>query len=98
MWLMQNAPANPDNAGAASYPYMQLMGVVTLGLMWLRMAHASAEALSANPQDADIHNAKLVTARFYAERLLPDAGSLRRKIEGGADAIMALEPEQFEAA
>ena len=95
MWLMQNAPANPDNAGAASYPYMQLMGVVTLGLMWLRMAHASAEALAANPADADIHGAKLVTARFYAERIMPNTNAFRRKIEGGADSLMALPVEAF---
>ncbi len=95
MWLMQNAPANPDNAGAASYPYMQLMGVVTLGLMWLRMAKASAEAMAGSDVDADIHTAKLTTARFYAERILPETGSLRRKIEGGAESMMALPAEAF---
>ena len=46
MWLMQNGMANPDNAGAASYSYMNLMGLVTLGLMWLRMAKASGAALA----------------------------------------------------
>jgi len=40
----------------------------------------------------------LVTARFFAERICPDAGALRRKIEGGADSIMALSPEMFQAA
>src|SRR4028118_14624 len=47
MWLMQNGLANPNNAGAAAYPYMTLMGTVSLGLMWLRMARASAAALAA---------------------------------------------------
>ncbi|WP_447412961.1 acyl-CoA dehydrogenase C-terminal domain-containing protein, partial [Clostridium perfringens] len=41
---------------------------------------------------------KLVTARFFAERIMPDAGALRRKIEGGAETIMALPPEMFRAA
>ena len=95
MWLMQNAPANPDNAGAASYPYMQLMGTVTLGLMWLRMAKASAQALADGAMDQDLHTAKLTTARFYAERIMPDTGALRRKIEGGADSLMALPVEAF---
>jgi hypothetical protein len=40
----------------------------------------------------------LVTARFYAERFLPDAGGLRRKVESGSDAVMALDPEMFRAA
>ena len=37
MWFMQNAMANPNNAGAGAYHYMHLMGIVSLGLMWLRM-------------------------------------------------------------
>ncbi|MEA3017718.1 MAG: 3-(methylsulfanyl)propanoyl-CoA dehydrogenase [Sphingomonadales bacterium] len=94
MWLMQNGMANPNNAGAAAYPYMTLLGTVCLGLMWLRMAKASAAA-SASDDDASFHQTKLVTARFYAERILPDTGALRRKIEAGAESIMALPAEAF---
>ena len=95
MWLMQNGPANPDNAGAASYSYMNLMGLVTLGLMWLRMAKASSAALADGGEDRAFHEAKLVTARFYAERILPQAGAERRKLEAGAESIMALPAEAF---
>ena len=95
MWLMQNGTANPNDAGAAAYSYMELMGVVSLGWMWLRMARASAAALTSGSDDRNRHEAKLVTARFFAERVLPDAGSLRRKIEGGAEALMALPVEAF---
>jgi alkylation response protein AidB-like acyl-CoA dehydrogenase len=95
MWLMQNGMANPNNAGAAAYSYMTLMGVVTLGWMWLRMARASAAAIETGAEDRTRHEAKLVTARFFAERILPDAGALRRKIEGGAEALMALPVEAF---
>ena len=94
MWLMQNGMANPDNAGAAAYPYMTLMGIVTIGWMWLKLAMAAARALDAG-EDRAFHDAKLVTARFYGERILPRAGALRREIEGGADAIMALPAEMF---
>jgi alkylation response protein AidB-like acyl-CoA dehydrogenase len=95
MWLMQNGMANPDNAGAAAYSYMTLMGVVTLGWMWLKMARASAAAIASGAEDLNRHEAKLVTARFFAERMLPDAGALRGKIEGGAEALMALPVEAF---
>lgn len=98
MWLMQNAFANLNNAGAAAYNYMELTGIVTLGLMWLRMAKASAAAIEAGAEDPAFHEAKLVTARFYAEKIMPDAAGLRAKIEGGADSLMALEPEMFVAA
>ena len=97
MWLMQNAMTNPNNAGAAAYNYMHLMGIVSVGLMWLRMASAAVRMLDAGEGDQKFLEAKLVTARFFAERIMPDAGALRRKIEGGAEAIMALEPEMFAA-
>ncbi|HEX5182829.1 MAG TPA: acyl-CoA dehydrogenase [Allosphingosinicella sp.] len=95
MWLMQNGPANPNNAGAAAYPYMTLTGIVCLGLMWLRMARASAAALAESAEDKAFHEAKLVTARFFAEKVMPETGALRRKIEAGAESLMALPAEAF---
>ena len=98
MWFLQNGMKNPENVGAGAHSYMHLMGIVATGLMWLRMARAAAKLVAAGEGDAKFLNAKLVTARFYAERILPDAGALRRKIEGGAESVMALEPELFMAA
>lgn len=98
MWLAQNGFQNPNHVGAGAYPYMELTGTVAIGLMWLRMAKAAVDALAEGAEDAKFYEAKLVTARFYAERVLPDAGALRRKIEGGSDAVMALAPEMFVAA
>jgi hypothetical protein len=95
MWLMQNGLANPNNAGAAAYPYMTLVGTVALGLMWLRMAKASNAALADGAEDKPFHEAKLVTARFFAERVMPETGALRRKIEAGAESLMALPAEAF---
>ena len=45
MWFVQNAMADPDQAGAGAYAYMELMGLVSLGWMWLKMAGASERAL-----------------------------------------------------
>ena len=98
MWLMQNAMQNPDNAGAGAVHYMHILGIVSTGLMWLRMAKAAAELLEAGEGDARFLEAKLVTARFFAERVMPDAGALRRKIEGGAESLMAIDPDMFLAA
>ncbi|UVO53437.1 acyl-CoA dehydrogenase C-terminal domain-containing protein [Sphingomonas sp. SUN039] len=97
MWLMQNGLANPDNAGAASVPYMHLMGIVAVGLMWLRMASAAQRLLAAGEGDSAFLNAKLLTARFYAERIMPDTGALRRKLEAGAESMMSMPVEMFEA-
>jgi alkylation response protein AidB-like acyl-CoA dehydrogenase len=95
LWLMQNGLSNPNNAGAAAYPYMTLAGIVCLGLMWLRMAKASGEAIAAGSGNEDFHRNKLATARFFADRVMPETNALRRKIEAGADSIMALPAEAF---
>ena len=95
MWLAENGMADPDNAGAAAYPYMDLMGLVSLGWMWLKMARASALALSDGADDAQFHEAKLVTARFYAQRELPLSTALRRQIEAGAETLMKIPAEAF---
>jgi hypothetical protein len=95
MWLAQNGMANPDNAGAAAYAYMDLMGLVSLGWMWLKLSDAAQRALDAGGEDRAFHEAKIVTARFYAERELPMAGALRRKIEAGAEALMDMPADAF---
>jgi alkylation response protein AidB-like acyl-CoA dehydrogenase len=95
MWLAQNGPADPDNAGAGAYPYMELMGLVSLGWMWLKMAAASKLVLDERGDDEGFHQAKLVTARFYADRELPLTTALRRKIEAGAESLMRLPEEAF---
>ena len=95
MWLAQNGMSDPNNAGAGAYAYMDLMGLVSLGWMWLKMAAASQRALSEGAEDKAFHEAKLVTARFYAERELPLSTALRRKIEAGAETLMKIPAEVF---
>jgi alkylation response protein AidB-like acyl-CoA dehydrogenase len=98
MWFMQNAPANPNHLGAGAHHYMHIMGIVTLGYFWLKMARVALARLAGNPEDKAFYEAKLVSAQYYAERFLPDAGSLRRKLEAGSEAMMKLPPEAFATA
>ena len=98
VWFLQNGMKNPDNVGAGAHSYMHLMGIVAVGLMWLRMVTAANRLKAAGEGDAAFLDAKLVTARYFAERVMPEAGALRRKIEAGAEAMMALPPQMFEAA
>ncbi len=95
MWLMQNGMSNPNNAGAGAVPYMHLMGIVTLGLMWLKMAKAAQAKLANGAAGDPFYEAKMITARYYMDRYLPDAGALRRKLETGAESMMALPVEMF---
>lgn len=97
MWLAQNGMADPDNAGAGAYAYMDLMGLVTLGWMWLKMARAAQAALAGGggKEGPEFYEAKLVTAQFYAQRELPLSTALRRKIEAGAETLMKIPAEAF---
>jgi hypothetical protein len=63
--------------------------------MWLRMAKASQDALASGAEDADFHRNKLITARFFADRIMPESNALRRKIESGSESLMALPAEAF---
>lgn len=95
MWLMQNAMAKPDNAGAASYDYMHLLGRVALALMWVKIAAAAFEKKAREPEQAARMDAKLVTARFYMERMLPETGLRLARIVTGADTMMSLAADMF---
>ena len=95
MWLLQHGMANPDNAGAGATAFMRMMGHVALGHMWLKMAAVSQAALDTGTSDADFFNAKLMTARFFAARVLPETTSLKAQLEAGADTVMAMPAEMF---
>ena len=96
MWLMQNGMKNPDNAGAASTDYLNLMGLVALGYMWALMAEKSLTALDEGAGDkTSFHEGKLATARYYMERILPEAQAHMMRIEAGAESMMALAAEAF---
>ncbi len=97
-WLAANGGTDPDHAGAGAMSYLHLLGMVATGLMWLRMAGVAGRLKVAGSDDPAFLDAKLVTARFFGERILPDTTALRRKIEGGAAAIMALPVEMFRPA
>ena len=94
MWLAQHGMQDPNNAGAGAYAYMELMGLVSFGWMWMKMAAVSAKAAS-DGADKQFHDAKLATARFYAGRELPQSSGLRREIEAGAEAVMAIPEYAF---
>jgi hypothetical protein len=91
LWLMQHGAARPDDAGAAATDYMHLLGLVVLGYMWCRIA---AAVLVAGGTD-DRPRARLATARFFMERMLPETAVHLARIQSGAASLMELPPEQF---
>jgi len=95
VWFMQNAMAKPDNAGAGATDYMHLFGLVALGYMWAQIAKAVQAKLKSGAGNADHLNAKLVTGRFFAERMLPETGAHLARIQAGAGSTMELPVDAF---
>ena len=96
MWFMQNAMAKPDNAGAGSTDYMHLFGLVSVGYMWAMMAKNAQEQLQSGASDSkDFLDGKIMTARFFMERLMPETALRLTRIQAGADSMMALPAEAF---
>ncbi|MGB8893715.1 MAG: acyl-CoA dehydrogenase C-terminal domain-containing protein [Pseudolabrys sp.] len=95
MWFMQNAMSKPDNAGSGSYDYMHLFGLVALGYMWCKIAEAALAKLPKANGSAARLNAKLATARFFMERMLPETATRLARIQAGAASTMELPDDAF---
>jgi acyl-CoA dehydrogenase len=96
MWLVQNGMANPDNAGAASTDYMHLFGLVALGYMWGRMVKTSQDKLATGANgSAEFYETKLVTGRYFMERVMPETSAHLARLSTGSATMMALAAEAF---
>jgi 3-(methylsulfanyl)propanoyl-CoA dehydrogenase len=93
-WLMQNAMMKPENAGAAATDYMQLFGLVAFAYMWARMAKVALEKIAAGGATPYL-NTKLVTGRFFMERMLPETSLHLTRIQSGCATTMELAAEAF---
>ncbi len=94
MWLMQNGMQNPDNAGAASTDYLHIFGLTALAYMWAQMAKAAQARVDAGTSDPYYAN-KLMTGRYFVERILPDTAAHLAKLKTGAEVLMQMPAEAF---
>jgi len=94
MWLMQNGLAKPDNAGAGATDYMHLFGLVSFGYMWARMVKVAQDKI-AGGESTPYLTSKLVTGRFFMERMLPATALHLARIQTGSDTTMELPAEAF---
>ena len=91
-WILSTRDAN--DAMAVSVDYLMLTGAICGGWQMARAARAAQQQLMRGADPA-FHEAKLITARFYIEHLLPKATALLRSIQCGGVSIMALTADQF---
>jgi alkylation response protein AidB-like acyl-CoA dehydrogenase len=94
LWLSKNGPADPNNAGAASYDYMHLLGRTALGYMWARIVRAVLARQARGHSNPSL-DAKLTLAKFFNERMLPETGAQLARLSAGAATLMALPAEVF---
>jgi hypothetical protein len=75
---------------------MHCFGLVALGYMWAQIAKTAQEKLKAGANGStERMNHKLVTARFFMERMLPETAAHLARIQSGAESMMALPAEAF---
>jgi alkylation response protein AidB-like acyl-CoA dehydrogenase len=94
-WLVETYPQNANAASGVAVPYLKLFGTVAGGWMMARAALVAQERLKQADADRDFLQAKLATARFYAEHELPRALPLAREVTRGAESVLALDPAKF---
>ncbi|MFS8585682.1 MAG: acyl-CoA dehydrogenase [Acidimicrobiia bacterium] len=88
-WLLANGLADPNNALAGATPYLRMCGIVVGGWLLARSARAARRLLDAGEGDADFLRQKLVTAKFYAEQILPQASGLAPAVTAGPADLLA---------
>ncbi len=91
VWLTGNrdAAALTDTAAGAT-PYLKIFGITVGGWLLARQAVAAAERLAGGNGDAAFLRAKIVTARFFAEQIVPQATALLGPVTRGADLLFAI--------
>ena len=93
--IIAAATDNPDEVGAASYAYMELMGLTLFCFMWLRILAAAIPAQEDAAADQDYLRGLVSTGEFFISRLLPKSKSLAEEIAAGAAPMMAMTAGQF---
>ena len=94
-WMVETYPHNIKAASAGAVPLLRLFGTVAGGWLMAKAAIISKQRMDANAENFDFYRAKLATARFYAEHILPLAQVFKAQIVSGADSVLALEELQF---
>ncbi|MGA7450487.1 MAG: acyl-CoA dehydrogenase [Rhodoplanes sp.] len=94
-WMLAHYESDPREAAAGAVPYLRLTGAVTGGWQMARAARIARDLLPSGEESAAFLRAKIATARFYAEHVLPEAETSRDEITVGAASTLALEEALF---
>lgn len=87
--------ADPEAMAAVSLDYLNMIGWLSLGFMWVKLAQAAEKGLQDASADRAFLEGKLHTARFYCSYLLPEVHTLAVRVRAGAGAIMAIDEKDL---
>ena len=93
--LSKTYGAQPAAIAAGSFYILKLLGITLGGWMLARSAQIATEQLAKRQGDADYLKGKVLTARFFADHLLPQASSLAFAAMHGGDSVLAVEEAQL---
>jgi alkylation response protein AidB-like acyl-CoA dehydrogenase len=94
--IAQKGMKDPEEAGAAATDYLRLMGLVGIGYTFLKAAKIAHVRLAEGAgDDAGFYKAKIATAGFFFDRILPQATAMFLAIKSGKRSIMALDEAAF---
>lgn len=93
--VIKNGSKNPDEIGAASYSYMELMGLTLYCFMWQKIILATIEAKNSGQDDKAYYDGLIAVGSFFFDKLLPRSISLAEEIRAGAKSVMSATLEQF---
>ena len=96
-WLAQEAMKNPNEAGAAATDYLHLFGWVTFAYLWARSAKVAQTRLAAGAigEEKAFYEAKIATARFFMNRMLPRHSTHFSQILAGSKSMMEFPDAAF---
>ena len=92
-WITRATHSDPEEAAAGATEYLRLFGLVALAFMWSKMAAVALPRV--NGAEAGFYRAKLGTARFFLQRLLPPGEALAKVIMGGGHSLRAFDEASF---
>jgi hypothetical protein len=98
VWLVGNEAEKLDDTAAGATPFLRMFGLTLGGTLLARQAAEAARRLEAGVGDPAFLRAKIATARFYAEQLLPAAPALLGPVTRGAAGLYAIPEEALLAA
>lgn len=93
--VAQKGLKNPDEAGAASVDYLRQFGLVAMAHAWCLLAEAAHKKLESGEGDKEFLESKIITARFFMTRMLPEADARFKMVLAGSEPLMELKEAQF---